>query len=120
MLGVKVGQGRCDLEGITNLTPIPSMLLVLSELLRCKLHHFLIEYFHWLIICPLATLRLNHPQPFDVHFPDILSLFKVEWGVIQLEMYARLEGFIQGAGAVGGQEEEAVVVFEDAKEDYII
>jgi hypothetical protein len=53
----------------------------------------------------------------DLHCPDLVGLDAVEPGVEEGHMDAGFEGFIEGADAVGGKEEDAFIVFENAEED---
>jgi hypothetical protein len=49
--------------------------------------------------------------------PDVDRLLEVDGRVGEGDVDARLEGFINDADAVGGEEEDAGVVFELAEED---
>jgi hypothetical protein len=44
-------------------------------------------------------------------------LLLAERGVVELEVDARFEGLVERARAVGREEENTVVVFQDAEED---
>ena len=53
----------------------------------------------------------------DEHGPDGLLGFVRELAVAQGDVDARLEGVVEGFDAVGGEEEDALEVFEEAEED---
>lgn len=48
--------------------------------------------------------------------PDLLSLLVCEFGIVQLDVYTRNEGIVECTDSVGGEEEDAVVVLQLAKE----
>ena len=56
----------------------------------------------------------------DEGLPDLLALLFIELTVVQLHVYARGKGVVESANAVGGQEEDAVVVLESAEEGYAV
>jgi hypothetical protein len=51
--------------------------------------------------------------------PDGGAAGGVERRVVQGDLDAGLEGAVEGADAVGGEEEDAGVVFEGAEEDWV-
>jgi len=117
--GIVICQAGGDLEGIPDLPAVPSALAfgVAHELAHGKGHDLLLVYVELLVTRREATLFFDGLEALDVHEPDVAGLHLGERGVVELEVDARLEGLIERAGAVGREEEDAVVVFQDAEED---
>ena len=53
----------------------------------------------------------------DEEFPQFLAGGVVEGGVLEREVNAGFEGEVEGGDAVGGEEDDALVVFQGAEED---
>lgn len=53
----------------------------------------------------------------EVRLPDPAGVLPREGRVVQREVEAGLEGLVEDADAVAGEEEDAFVVFEGAEED---
>ncbi len=53
----------------------------------------------------------------EEHLPDGSLGLGREFAVAQRDVDARLEGVVEGLDAVGGEEEDALEVFEEAEED---
>ena len=64
--------------------------------------------------------RLDPVQLLDLleeHLPDGAARFEGEFGVAQGDVDAGLEGVVEGLDPVGGEEEDALEVFEEPQED---
>jgi hypothetical protein len=53
----------------------------------------------------------------DIEAEDVACLGLVQGRVVQRQVDTRLEGLVDGADSVGGEEEKTVVVLEDSEED---
>ncbi|TFB02880.1 hypothetical protein CCMA1212_005256 [Trichoderma ghanense] len=120
ILGVVVqGQARGDLEGVSDLATVPAargageVLVVLCG----ELEDLVVLDGEGGLAGHLVALRLHDLELGDVEAEDFGGLGLVEGRVVEGEVDAGLEGLVDGADAVGRQEEEAVVVLEDAEED---
>ena len=56
-------------------------------------------------------------QSVEVHFPDLHGGFFVEGRVVEGDVDAGFEGLVEMTHFVGGEEEDAGVVLQDAQED---
>ncbi|KAK1245927.1 hypothetical protein MKX07_004996 [Trichoderma sp. CBMAI-0711] len=120
ILGVVVqGQARGDLEGVSDLAAVPAaggageVLVVLCG----ELEDLVVLDGEGGLAGHLVALRLHDLELGNVEAEDFGGLGLVEGRVVEGEVDAGLEGLVDGADAVGGEEEEAVVVLEDAEED---
>jgi hypothetical protein len=64
-----------------------------------------------------VTLGLDLFELADVETEDVASLGLVQRRVVEGQVDTRLEGLVDGADSVGGQEEKTVVVLENSKEN---
>ena len=70
-------------------------------------------------VLPGKRLRLHPIQllnSLQEHDPDAATRFEGQFGVAQGDVDARLEGVVKGLDAVGGQEQDALEVLEQAEE----
>lgn len=65
--------------------------------------------------CCLGCFDLVKPSQIDAK--NIDSLFFIQWRIIEADVNSRFESLIDGADTIGGQEEDAIIVFKDSKED---
>ena len=69
-------------------------------------------------LCELNSLdAVELTDALEEHDPDGLAGLVGEFGVAQGDVDAGLEGVVEGLDAVGGEEEDALEVFEQAQED---
>lgn len=64
-----------------------------------------------------AMFLVDGLQTAEVELPDLTRLGRAEGGVEDVVVDAGAEGLIESADAVGGHEEDAGVVVQDAEED---
>jgi len=110
--GVKVSQAAGYLEGVADLAAVPAAAaIVAAELVGGELEDLgLVDLQREQLVIALVALDLDGVEAGDVHLPDLECLLELERWVVELQVDSRLEGFVEGADAVGGEKEEAVVV----------
>ncbi len=116
---VVVCQARGDLEGVADLAAVPAArgAGVLLEVLAGEVDDLGLVDQKGRLAGHLVALALDLAQLGDVEAEDVARLRLVEGRVVERHVDAGLEGLVDGADAVRRQEEQAVVVLEDAQED---
>lgn len=108
-LGLKFGQRQSRLTGIADLATVPSCQRVIGIMIKSKSCDIVDKNCSLLIFKTLV----DHIYV-DLEYLQSLSLAQL-W-IVQANMDARGEGLIEVADAISCQEENAGVVFQDAKE----
>ena len=100
---------RCDC--VPDLSPI--------ELVRRQLCQVVFEIVDVDALARLAVFRFGElAEPADEDAPDFAPVGLDEAGVVEGELDTGFEGFVKVADAVASEDEDALVVFEDAEEDF--
>lgn len=112
-------QRRCDLEGVADLAAVPPTALPLGfgAMLPRELDNGRRADVELRLARELLPLLLDLGQPVQVHLEDELDLRLVQRRVVEAHVDTRLEGLVKRPDAVGRQEENAVVVLENAEEN---
>lgn len=106
-------KGDCALEGVTYLPAIPHGTDGRSLLILCfKQSLGIINDVAFVDIDDVAV-----DEFFEVGFPDAASVLPCERGVVEGEVEARFESFVEDTDSVAGEEEDAFVVLECSEED---
>lgn len=116
---VMASQAARDLERVADLAAVPAarQARVLLVVLAGELDDLGLLDQHGRLPRELVPLRLDVAQLGHVKAENVARLRLVQGRVVERHVDAGPEGVVDGAHAVRGQEEDAVVVLEDAEED---
>lgn len=118
LLRLVARQRRGHSEGVADLAPVPRSLAlrVLVVVVVCKAQDVLLRQAQGRLTACLVVLLLCLLEAPDVGAEDALCFCGAETLVVQDQVDSGCEGRVEFADAVGGEEEDAVVVLELAQE----
>lgn len=110
-MGLKFREGERGLARVADLATVPAGVRVLGEVAGCEATDLHAVNFDDATSGFEAVLDHVHVELED---PD--GFVFVEFGVVETDVDAGGEGFVEVADAVGGEEEDTGVVFHEAEE----
>lgn len=109
-LSLIISQRCCRLEGIPDLSPIPSrvVLFAILEVGFGERQDLFLVGLHESLLSLEGTLQVG--------LPDTERLLLIQIGEVKRQVNSRFERIVKGAYSIGREKQDASVVFEDPKE----